>query len=366
MALPTSFDNICLPILEIVENKGKGHTTNFTGIYSPFIQKLKLKDAEIEAQIEENVFAVKEILKIGRDGLLGAGWLKGSTSSFEISKSGINLLKYARSNKISDLSELPFELSNSYYDYILEKRKGTITINEIEYTIKGWERKVYKFVEEFNKNPMKQSKLISAHLVKQPLFDNFEGKEITKKTSKGTKELIKELIDNHESSLKKELLEKLKRMDPFHFEEIATNFVCDFIYDKVTPELKKKIAETTKKTGDGGIDGVVVKKDKYGTEKKYFIQAKRWVNTVGSPEIDSFFAALSRKGANDGLFITTSTFSKPARDTIKEFEEIKNVKIIPIDGEVLINMMLEHEIGIKTHNIFKYREIEEGYFNLKK
>lgn len=363
MALPTSFDFIWLPILEIVDSKGKGHSTNFTGIYLPFIQELKLRNDEIEAQIEENVFAIKEILKIGRDGLLGAGWLKGTTNSFEISKEGKNLIKFARLNKINDLSNLPIGLSSSYYEYILEKRKGTIIVNEIEYTVKGWERKVFKFAEDFNSNFGQKNKTISARTGQPALFDN---KETPVKTNKNVKELIKELIDTHESLLKKELLDKLKKIDPFQFEEIATNFVCDFVYEKITPEFRKEIANTTKKTGDGGIDGIVVKKDKYGSGKTYFIQAKRWANTVGSPEIDSFFAALSKRRANDGLFITTSTFSKPALDTIREFEEIKNVKIIPIDGAELIKMMLEHEIGIKTHNNFKYREIEESYFGIKK
>lgn len=44
-------------------------------------------------------------------------------------------------------------------------------------------------------------------------------------------------------------------------------------------------------SGDAGIDGII-SLDKLGLEKVY-VQAKRWQNTVGRPELQAFYGALA-------------------------------------------------------------------------
>lgn len=67
------------------------------------------------------------------------------------------------------------------------------------------------------------------------------------------------------------------------------------------------------KTGDEGVDGVI-SLDRLGLERIY-LQAKRWRDTpVGSKEVQAFVGALSVKGAQKGVFITTSKFTKEAID----------------------------------------------------
>ncbi|HEY5373917.1 MAG TPA: restriction endonuclease, partial [Polyangiaceae bacterium] len=61
-------------------------------------------------------------------------------------------------------------------------------------------------------------------------------------------------------------------------------------------------------TGDGGIDGII-SLDRLGLEKVY-VQAKRWKNAVGSPEIQTFMGALQLQSASKGVFITTSLYTK--------------------------------------------------------
>lgn len=50
-------------------------------------------------------------------------------------------------------------------------------------------------------------------------------------------------------------------------------------------------AQAIGKTNDGGIDGVI-SEDRLGLDKIY-IQAKRWENTVGRPDIQQFKGALA-------------------------------------------------------------------------
>ncbi|MBA3884133.1 MAG: restriction endonuclease [Acidobacteria bacterium] len=65
------------------------------------------------------------------------------------------------------------------------------------------------------------------------------------------------------------------------------------------------------KSGDQGIDGII-KEDRLGLDVIY-LQAKRWGNTVGRPEIQQFAGALQGQRARKGVSITTSTFSSEAR-----------------------------------------------------
>ena len=81
------------------------------------------------------------------------------------------------------------------------------------------------------------------------------------------------------------------------------------------------------KSGDGGIDGII-KQDKLGLDAIY-VQAKRWKDAVGSPEIMKFSGSLTKRHANRGVFITTSTFTKDA----SEFVEAMPQKIVLIDGK---------------------------------
>jgi hypothetical protein len=56
------------------------------------------------------------------------------------------------------------------------------------------------------------------------------------------------------------------------------------------------------------------------------VQAKRWKDVVGSPEIMKFSGGLTKRHANRGVFITTSTFTKDALEFVKALPQ----KIVPI------------------------------------
>ena len=76
-------------------------------------------------------------------------------------------------------------------------------------------------------------------------------------------------------------------------------------------------AEAVGRSGDGGIDGII-NQDKLGLDRIY-IQAKRWeTGNVGRDDFDSFRGALTGKGANKGVFITTSGFTAAAKAAANE------------------------------------------------
>jgi restriction system protein len=110
------------------------------------------------------------------------------------------------------------------------------------------------------------------------------------------------------------------------------------------------------KIGDEGIDGII-KEDKLGLDVIY-LQAKKWTNPVGNPEIQKFAGALLGKKAKKGVFITTSTFSKSAIEYAKNVEN----KIILIDGEQLTRYMIENGIGVSEIASYSIKKIDLDYF----
>ncbi len=108
--------------------------------------------------------------------------------------------------------------------------------------------------------------------------------------------------------------------------------------------------------GEGGIDGII-KEDKLGLDMIY-IQAKRWDNTIGRPEIMKFAGALEGQRARKGVFITTADFSKDAVEYVKGIDK----KIILIDGEQLTQLMIDYDIGVTKIVSYDIKRIDSDYF----
>ena len=90
-----------------------------------------------------------------------------------------------------------------------------------------------------------------------------------------------------------------------------------------------------------------------------YLQAKRYTNeTVGRPEIQAFAGALDMHRAKKGVFITTSTFSKEAI----EFTALIEKRIVLINGEQLTDLMLEHNLGVSTKQVYELKALDTDYF----
>lgn len=108
-------------------------------------------------------------------------------------------------------------------------------------------------------------------------------------------------------------------------------------------------------TGDGGIDGVI-SLDKLGLEKVY-VQAKRWQQSVGRPEIQAFYGALAGQRANKGVFITTSTYTTQAIEFAESVE-----RIVLVDGSKVVELMIDHEVGVSSRTL-RVPKIDSDYFD---
>lgn len=165
-------------------------------------------------------------------------------------------------------------------------------------------------------------------------------------------EALERAYQNLRSDLAADLITQIKQSPPSLFERLVVELLVKMGYGGSRKDAGKAIG----KSGDEGIDGII-KEDRLGLDIIY-IQAKRWENTVGRPEIQKFAGALQGQRARKGIFITTSDFSSEAHDYASRIES----KIILIDGEQLAQMLIDHNIGVSPVASYEIKRVDSDYF----
>lgn len=149
---------------------------------------------------------------------------------------------------------------------------------------------------------------------------------------------IAELAKRENDKARQELGNHLKSMNPFQFEHLIKRLLEAMDYENV---------EVTAPTNDKGVD--VVGDIELGISRvREVIQVKRQQSNVGRGVLDSLRGSIHRFDAVRATIITTSGFSKGAKDAAFE----KGVAPITlIDGETLLDLLIEHDIGIRRRPI---------------
>ncbi|MBO2656621.1 restriction endonuclease [Shewanella algae] len=155
-------------------------------------------------------------------------------------------------------------------------------------------------------------------------------------------ESIKELAMEQRERVKAEILASLRQLSPSRFEEFSELFLNRYGFTKMN---------VTSLSRDGGIDvkGLL----KIGlAEMRVAAQCKRYAegNKVGRPEVSQFRGDITGD-FEQGIFITTSTFTKEAQEI--SFKP-GCVPIILIDGEQLADIMIDKGIGVQRQSIDVY------------
>jgi restriction system protein len=206
--------------------------------------------------------------------------------------------------------------------------------------------------------------------INRSLLEQFtEFREFQKKTSyQITKEVSvratlntetpEETIDRSYSELRSqladELIEQIKGCSSEFFERLVVNVIVAMGYGG----SPRDAAKATQRSNDGGIDGII-KQDRLGLDTVY-IQAKKLDESrpIHRPEIQKFAGALQGVRARKGIFITTSSFSEGAREYVATIDS----KIVLIDGAELAQLMIDHSIGVTTHQTYEIKRLDSDYF----
>ncbi len=155
----------------------------------------------------------------------------------------------------------------------------------------------------------------------------------------------------HKQTLAEDLLDRVKKGTWQFFEMLVRDLLVAMGYGDPHDEgyLKKGAA-------DEGIDGSI-KEDKLGLDI-ICIQAKKWENPVGRPEIQKFSGSLESRHAKKGVFITTSSFTAEAQEYVQKIEK----RIILIDGVRLSELMIDYDVGVGTLKTYKLKQVDSDYF----
>lgn len=151
----------------------------------------------------------------------------------------------------------------------------------------------------------------------------------------------------------RQLLDRLRAASPDFLEQSVLDVLVAMGYGGVEQRARRIGG-----SGDGGVDGVI-DQDPLGLARIY-VQAKRYAadNVVGRPQIQGFVGALHGQQANQGIFITTSSFSREAVD----YANSVSASVVLIDGDRLADLMIRHTVGVQVVQTYTVVEVDEDYF----
>lgn len=229
----------------------------------------------------------------------------------------------------------------------------------LENTRRGHFRITERGLEELQEHP---DEISTPYLKKYDEFLSFQTPSKTAPKEPGAndgsalsqtpEEAIEMALGQLNENLASELLSTLHQASPPFFEQLVVDVLVAMGYGG----SRKEAAQRTKTSGDGGIDGII-KEDRLGLDTIY-VQAKRWENAVGRPEIQKFVGALQGKRAPKGIFITTSSFTKEAEEYASQVQNT----VVLVDGVQLAQLMLENGIGTSTIGVYKVQRVDSDYF----
>ena len=157
------------------------------------------------------------------------------------------------------------------------------------------------------------------------------------------------------AALKDALLTRILEGTPEFFEKLILDLLLKMGYGGSRGDAGERLG----KTGDGGVDGVI-REDRLGLDRVY-LQAKRNSpdNTVGSGVVQAFMGALIGQGAQKGVFITTSSFSKSA---INAANQSGSLRLVLLNGNELADLLIRFNVGVRVARTVDIKRIDLDYF----
>lgn len=223
------------------------------------------------------------------------------------------------------------------------------TMTEVEYRL-FWARTYLK-----NYGAIENSKhrvwSLTAKGTKMLKEENIDIKEIysftQKKRGKSKPSPEECLVESESVNWREQITDRLRHLEPYAFERLAQRLLRECGFSDV---------QVTKRSGDGGIDGIGKLRIQGIFSFNVAFQCKRYKGQVGAPAIRDFRGSLGTN-IEKGVLITTGAFTKAAKDEASS----EGKRLIDLmDGEELINKLAEYGIGL---NEVKSYEIDEDFFN---
>lgn len=157
-----------------------------------------------------------------------------------------------------------------------------------------------------------------------------------------------------------DILDTIISKSPYEFEHLVVKLLEKMGYGGQV----KDAGSVTQASNDGGIDGII-KEDVLGLGRIH-IQAKRYSkeNTVGREEVQKFVGALAVAQSNKGIFITTSSYSKGAREYASNLNG--STTLVLINGLELANYIYEYNLGMQVEQVIEIKKLDSDYWDIMK
>jgi restriction system protein len=289
------------------------------------------------------------LLKVAEDGEEHSGheFLEKPAQNFELSDEDLNQL-------------LPSGKQTRFYNRVGWARTYLIKSKLLDMPRRSFYKITERGKEVLKGNP---SRIDMNYLKRFPEYIEFKEKENEREVKAQVEETVEgstpeEILEGAyqeiRDNLAQEVLENVMGCTPAFFERLVVELLVAMGYGGSRREAARAVGQT----GDEGIDGII-DEDRLGLDTIY-IQAKKWANNVGRPEIQKFVGALAGKRAKKGIFITTSSFSSDASKYASEID----TKVILIDGKRLAELMIDYNIGVNEVTAYKLKRIDSDYFSV--
>lgn len=174
--------------------------------------------------------------------------------------------------------------------------------------------------------------------------------------SKTPLEALDHAITTLNNDLKKRLLDSIMAQTPTFFEQLVLDVLVAMGYGGA----REGAALHQGRSNDEGIDGAI-RQDPLGLDL-ILVQAKRYKqeNLIDRDRIQAFIGSMAGQGVTKGIFITTSSFNANAKEFVLRGSQ---ARVVLIDGEMLLNLMIRHGIGVREERSFRVMDLDQNYFN---
>lgn len=169
-------------------------------------------------------------------------------------------------------------------------------------------------------------------------------------------ERIDAAVDTLHADVRGRLMDAILAQTPAFFERLVLDVLIKMGYGGSRAEAAQHVGQS----GDEGIDGRI-NQDALGLDQ-ILVQAKRYAvdQPIDRKTIQAFIGSLAGQGVSKGIFITTSSFAKTAREFVQRGS---HTKIVLIDGEKLLDLMLQHKVGVRTERTVEVLDLDQNYFD---
>ena len=277
----------------------------------------------------------------------------------------LKVLSDGTARHLSDIRELVAqdqELTPEQRSELLPSGRQTRFANRVNWAavylnragiLKRVKRGVYQIAEEggqlLGRNP---ARIDLSDLKKYP--GDTGGLEVPSVPVLTPEEAIEQAEKHLRGHLQTDVLERVRNA-PFSFSE---DLVFDLLIAMGYGGGDRENGKVTGRSGDGGIDAII-NEDALGLDQ-VFIQVKRYAkdNNVGEPHLRNFAGAIDAAGTTKGVFVTTSGFTKQAKEYVRRSPK----RIVLIDGQRLARLMVKHNVGVREGTTHVIKRIDEDYF----